>query len=153
MDSFAQLRICCASAGRLSNIVRCLKEKSLTDHLCLRNGLPPTCYKGFQRAVHDMNVSWAIVLVGVLLATVVANEPRKTLTLDSRKKNYTTQSHLLEAAAVFTEGVLTKLGVPAMAQDSASKLKSFGFSILPVSTNLETIPIINWKKNYDKFYD
>ena len=33
-----------------------------------------------------MNVSWAIVLVGVLLATVVANEPRKTLTLDSRKK-------------------------------------------------------------------
>ena len=101
-----------------------------------------------------MNVSWAIVLVGVLLATVVANEPRKTLTLDSRKKtNYTTQSHLLEAAAVFTEGVLTKLGVPAMAQDSASKLKSFGFSILPVSTNLETIPIINWKKNYDMFYD
>ena len=100
-----------------------------------------------------MNVSWAIVLVGVLLATVVANEPRKTLTLDSRKKNYTTQSHLLEAAAVFPEGVLTKLGVPAMAQDSASKLKSFGFSILPVSTNLETIPIINWKKNYDKFYD
>ena len=93
MESFAQLRICCASAGRLSNIVRCPKEKSLTDHLCLRNGLPPTCYKGFQRAVHDMNVSWAIVLVGVLLATVVANEPRKTLTLDSRKPKIKNKLH------------------------------------------------------------